>query len=81
VSEMIERVGDAMFAALVPGEEPVEREHACWNTMARAAIAAMREPDEAMTDQIIFAEWCPDIPSGSDLYTAMIDAALRPDGG
>lgn len=41
---------------------------------ARAAIEAMREPNEAQMDQII---WAPiDMDAGIELYRAMIDAAL-----
>lgn len=42
-----------------------------WNTLAKAAIAAMREPTEEMIDAGI------NRPYGVAVWTAMIDVALK----
>ena len=69
-SEMVDRICDLLM------------EHGCGNSQqcektARAAIAAIREPTEAM--QVAGHAVRVDIPHcGTDeIYTAMIDAALR----
>ena len=94
MNEMIERVGDAMFAAMSMGEDPIDREHPCWNTLARAAIAAMREPsrEQYLAMQSALLKHYPVVFDGEAcirgsmmeaLYQAGIDAALSepPTGG
>lgn len=72
MSEMIERVAMAILGAmdLTDGLDAISAD-----TYARAAIEAMREPDETM----LWAHELPDI--GPDeiraLWQAMIDAALK----
>lgn len=80
---MIERVASAISKAC---------EHRSWDpeTMARAAIEAMREPTKAMTsacndfvdDQIAGSGGteqnpCPVYPQPDEYWRAMIDAALK----
>lgn len=74
MSEMIERVARALFIEY--GHEPEEwceahRVH--YIAVARAAIAAMREPTEAMVDASGMGS---QLTSG--MWSAMIDAALKP---
>ena len=91
MSEMVERVARAIveaapysFGAKRSGFDGIDKESARYSVimaMARAAIAAMREPTEAMADAFwssVDEDVC-DIPLDyplSDAYSAMIDAAL-----
>lgn len=76
-SELAAKVG-LSFAALA--SEDVNgiygKEH--WRGLARAAIAAMRDPTEAMLDQgwAAFSPPLPQIGGQYAMWTAMIDAAL-----
>lgn len=67
--EMVERVAAAIFVCRDTGRD--------FNTaLARAAIAAMREPTEAMVDE----GWQPfdaDRDDVADAYRSMIDEALK----
>ena len=67
---MIERVARAMCAA-DGGSQEVDVHH--YRDMARAAIAAMREPTEAMTRTL----WTGIPPKAA--WRTMIDAALGKD--
>lgn len=76
MSEMIERVAKAIFDVVndgdVVGVEMLRAEMA-----ARAAIEAMREPDEEMT--FLGNELADDYDKpAQDIYRAMINAALTP---
>lgn len=93
-SEMVERVARAIYASAgrLPPEPPWEdadQEVRDWiSDHARAAIEAMREPSEAMIDSgVAFAlnvslggdyRWTDYV---RDKHRAMIDAALKPEGG
>lgn len=77
MSEMVERVADALA-----GKSRIETTRTYWLTMARAAIAAMREPTEAMSSVQYYADFgekglqlSPDDQSG--IWRAMIDEALK----
>jgi hypothetical protein len=69
VSEMVERVAAAIIAGFDEITEPEEREDAL--KLARAAIAAMREPTEAM---LIAGQ---NRNARLDAYRDMIDEALK----
>jgi hypothetical protein len=69
MSTMVERVGQALQQEI--GTAPLD-EPASSFALARAAIAAMREPTEEMLDAWIRAPGA--IKAG---YQAMIDAALE----
>ena len=82
MSEAIERAAEAVYAKTaefeqlgVPWEQVEEYLKEQSRDFARAAIEAIREPTEAMSDQIIFCELS-SIRKGEDLWRAMIDAAL-----
>ena len=60
-NEMVRAVANALFAA---SQED-------WPEMARAAIAAMREPTDAMIRATKYEEWV------EDAWLAMIDEALK----
>lgn len=49
---MLEKVEDALHASL-SAFDPIERDHPSWRIMARAALEAMRDPDDAMRDAMI----------------------------
>lgn len=88
MSEMIERVANAIYNAdgsdmpLVPWDDlgPDVREIYLYN--ARAAIAAMRDPDEVMVQrayEAVESDDCWHIEDGNDFlkaYRAVIDTAL-----
>jgi hypothetical protein len=83
MSEMVERVARILFDAN-EGKYVLEREPKAWEyatpiarlffeTVARAAINAMREPTEAMRDACHrFDQEC-----DSNVYSHMIDTALK----
>lgn len=77
MSEMIERVASTMWGKENPGfdwDDSHEKTHTKWLGRARAAIEAMRIPTAAMCDAAQRA-------GGEHEYTAMIDAALKQEGG
>lgn len=78
MSEMVERVARAIQATRGPRENwdrvtPATRD--LWMADARAAIEAMREPTEAMTD----AGWrrIEERDDAAENWRMMIDAALK----
>ena len=78
--KMVERVAIAIEkTAFAPHELPLDPElHGKYRMMARAAIAAMREPTEAMvTAGAPFAMMAEGDEAGL-CYQAMIDKALKP---
>jgi hypothetical protein len=73
-SEMVERVTRAMSAADPMGPEyPVQLQF--YIPMARAAIAAMREPTEDM--KAVGASQMRTYNESDDVWQAMIDEALK----
>jgi hypothetical protein len=72
MSEMVERVARAIEDECA-GCDP--RNFSAFTNAARAAIAALREPTEAMVMAGKDAPFCPDIPT--DVWYAMIDATLK----
>lgn len=83
MSEMVERVAGAIYDAA--GDCDQEMNLAAARALARAAIAAMREPTEAMKAAGGFAymeRGGMNARDGSDdIWRAMIDAALKQAGG
>lgn len=79
VPEMVERVARALINASVLGEDGIAdwRRPSDYDLMlARAAIAAMREPTQVMVDAPVIVadeDW-----SQRENWQAMIDAALQP---
>lgn len=79
MSEMVEWVARAMFAASEPAsdwDDEGGRHQEQWRTEARAAILAMREP----TDRMVRAGRIPAPVRHEEaamVYRAMIDEALR----
>lgn len=69
---MVDRVAVAILAANDVGPTNY------W-TLARAAIAAMREPTKAMEDVELYDNWSWDDISPRRAWQTMIDAALKPD--
>jgi hypothetical protein len=69
--EMVDRVARAIYASgqFVKPWEKCSWQHAC-RRQARAAIAAMREPTEAMLNAAAIAKEC------ESKWLCMIDAAL-----
>ena len=82
MTTMVERVAEAIIAALPPGAIEAMPYEAVWDfaPAARAAIAAMREPTDAMVDNF-YEQFLPDSPWGTMEvgWRAMIDAALAPE--
>lgn len=86
--KMVERVAIAIEkTAFAPHELPLDPElHGKYRMTARVAIAAMREPTEAMAiagaETISPDAWCAAQCSGkegaTDIYQAMVDEAMKP---
>ena len=92
---MVERVARALFAYDIEHHsmqitgartwEAHEKRHPAYRGLARAAIEAMRDPTPAMEDapqmelddESGLLEW----PGPNATWFAMIDAALKPEGG
>lgn len=70
---MIQRVGDAILAAMIEIEDSDLPSQELRDALARAAILAMREPTDDMVDAIV--DVSPDRPH-ADYWRAGIDAAL-----
>ncbi len=71
-SEVVERVKLALIAAedVTGGSRDLE----FWDRLSRAAIVALREPTQAMTDRARTpSAW----PSFEEFWRAMIDTALE----
>jgi len=82
MSEMIERVARAIFRADYPeegeGSEIAWEKRAHWySEAARAAIEAMREPTEEMSEagNVPTYQWVDN--TADDVWSRMIDAALK----
>ncbi len=73
MSEMVERVARAML------EDSDFKHWIDWESAARAAISAMREPTDAMVSAgLKLVDWN---LGADDAWRAMIDAALPQEGG
>lgn len=73
-NEMIERVARAIADANMEDYDELKELH---DALARAAIAAMREPTEAMEREYFNALTGNRREVGRKVYRAMIDAALK----
>lgn len=73
MSEMIERVARALAKQDAYPDLPNEPAWPGWREVARAAIAAMREPTEAMR---IKGRYANEMSDATATWRAMIDAAL-----
>jgi hypothetical protein len=74
MTDLVKRVARAIAKAANPMPWDMLDEDAVrsYHLQARAAIAAMREPTEAMIEAV------PDVMTASEAWQAMIDAALSP---
>jgi len=86
MSEMVERVARAMRAQEYDADEwdgTDSSDRYYWQTAARAAIAAMREPTSEMMDAYLDLEdpmdddWPYNPPAAKPAWQVMIDAALK----
>ncbi len=77
MNEMIERVANAM-AFHSDRQAHTKPWMVKWDDLARVAIAAMREPTEAMLDAAVARDYRGEGPdTASEHWRAMIDQALR----
>lgn len=84
MSEMIEKIALAIWAVEEAEGEPGSRsDHPIWRLMARAAIAAMREPtpNQGLAMYAAWDKFGEDAIMGPEealaIYQAAIDAALK----
>ena len=80
MSEMVEKVAKAMHsvdALIQPSWESLEGEQEDYREYARAAIAAMREPTEAMIEAAQWNTTRGKVPTFKDQWQAAIDEALE----
>lgn len=77
---MIETVARAIYYGTArnrPWEKLTSKSRRYWEKRAAAAIAAMREPTEVMTNKVAHANWTTDgVKTWADGWRMMIDAAL-----
>lgn len=76
MSEMIERVAKAIWGDLGGWDDLNGDTKETVRKEARAAIAAMREPTEAMLDTTVNPHCVETMEDIRDVWTDMIDAAL-----
>jgi hypothetical protein len=78
MNEMVERVAGALFEAArgIKWEYADAANRGGFLTEARAAIATMREPTEAMIDECPYLG-CEAEGSPTEIWQAMIDAAMK----
>lgn len=78
-SEMVERVAKDLGRQISGGEVSLGKRHDGsengWIQAARAAIAAMREPTDAMVDRGLGHQWTEH--TAPSVWKAMIDEALK----
>lgn len=77
MSEMIERIADALDGCLASQSHQVDFVHKHYCLIARVAIETMRKPTDAMLDAAYAIDTTLDPVAPGDAWQAMIDEALK----